>query len=98
VNLEPGTIIASHHIWCGDKYELKPPVWGVVVGNNNYHTVAAALLNYEREPFITEDGIPRWHNGSGRGWEYSADEYDIVPDDEVPDEVWVALAKWRLTQ
>ena len=26
------------------------------------------------------------------------DEFEIVPDDEVPDEVWAALAKKRLTE
>jgi hypothetical protein len=87
--------------WDGDVVE--PAGWAIVTENAQYH---------DDEPFVCcvigggpttspwYDGtwLSRW--GDSKGWipESHMDIWEVVPEDQVPDEVWAMLAKWRLEQ
>ena len=76
------------------------PLWGEVVASNashDFNVIMFYAVGNKNDPrdgdnfeMMHEDGFPIscWVNGH--------DEWEIVPEDEWPDEICVALAKWRL--
>jgi hypothetical protein len=67
--------------------------WGVVISNSpsRYFLLVHVLVGHEQPPL---DGSK--HNLISNGWEFDDGEYLVASEDEVPDEVWVELAKFRL--
>lgn len=72
-----------------DDIVIEAPVWALL-DNGSVHTangqdvewVFGGRLNQVPLNYVSED---------------DEDHFEIVADEDVPDEVWAALAKWRLT-
>lgn len=64
------------------------PVWGIAVSHRGDYTRYTLFAGKH------EDGrkFEEWPVCE------SDDEGEIVPEDEVPDEIWAKLAAWRLVQ
>lgn len=78
---------------------VDPPAYGVAVDDNSLEVLHGG-------PFLADaEGMSFAHYWSavddsydGSGWTVDRDDtVEIVPEDEVPDEVWTALAVYRLT-
>jgi hypothetical protein len=84
---EPGTIVRLKGI-NNFNVEFNPPAWGVIVddGDNSFgcRPCATILIFNGAENFL---GSER----NSLGWWFYDNEIDVIPVDEVPDEVWVAL-------
>lgn len=75
--------------------DLDPPAWGVITGTRygqsewwDGYLFANIPKGFLRGVFACE--YPYKHHRERK--------YEIIPDDQVPDHVWAALAVWRLTQ
>jgi hypothetical protein len=70
--------------------DLNPPMWAIACSDPHYvdlvwggsDTIASCVI---KDPYM-------W----GRGENNGSNQYTLVPHDEVPDEVWVTLAKRAL--
>jgi hypothetical protein len=77
-----------------DKRLISPKTWGIVMSieDARFGAVCARLLKW-----TVKMGVNRPFNSSGVGWNLGREEYQVVPDEDVPDEIWALLAHWRLT-
>lgn len=69
--------------------------WGVVVTDpgmrHSGHVICVRLVRWQNKNYPPT-------NGSDYGWYLHRGEFEVVPDDEVPDKIWAELAAARLTQ
>lgn len=73
-------------------------------GNGHYYLVthvdhvSLARVSGERVPRLVGVRITDYKRQAGHRGEYTLNSCELIPEAEVPDRVWVELAKWRLTQ
>jgi hypothetical protein len=68
----------------GGQRTADPPAWGEILWCEE--DCDSVEIFYGQEPIL----LGRWH--------VDAEHVEPVPEDEVPDEVWAALTKWKLSQ
>lgn len=98
--MKVGDIIRfDHFVWTSDgDNQADPPIWGrlVTVDEDDVPEEIGPNGNFE----YLAGGAPGWlPEGEGAGNDiafYSPDRWEIVPEDEVPGEVWAAIAKREL--
>jgi hypothetical protein len=84
-----------------DPTAMGPDAWGVVTHDPTFERGSAGwdIVAYAfkfRAKHNEAYNTPT--NGNGYGWYLQKHEYEIVPEDEVPDHIWAALAEARLTR
>lgn len=82
----------------GNPRAMGPDAWGVVVYDPMMPTTSWRICVYAFKRQACHEGYNVPHNGHSVGWYLQGHEYEIVPDDEVPNHIWAALAEARLTQ
>ena len=92
---EPGDIV---RVWSINGEAKFDPCFGVVVTDpaifqDHYWDITAYVFDPPERPLARKST-----NGGDIGWYFKSGEYEVVPEAEVPDDIWVALAKWALTQ
>ncbi len=81
----------------GSKFTGGKKCWGVMVSDENVPDTIAGwkICAYIFDPdgYLLSD---KRTNGNNKGWYFEAGEYRVVPEKDVPDWVWVELAKYGL--
>jgi len=58
----------------------------------------SAVSNCWHVSWLDPRGDTNCDNPLPGGVEIGSDVFEVIPEDDVPDHVWAALAKWRLSQ
>jgi hypothetical protein len=100
--VEPGKIVRVTTCWTetgGDGFQtITAPSWGVTKdtphrgweGSSNYAYVEWLEL------YVDEEWSDEWNDSMIEALHIGYDEFEVIPDDQVPDHVWAKLAELRL--